>query len=302
MVNGYRGFSNPPDYQSATISVGQSRIPIKAERGVRQGDSLSPLLFLLTLQRALNQVNWEVGGIQIDDEKLTWLGYADDIVLFASNEDDLQKLLNDVASKCESVGLKMNAKKTKWLSTSTDPTPLIHQGQEIERVKDFIYLGRSISYRQPYSTATPMNKEISRRISAAWGAFNKVKRLMISSTVPLAVKRRYFNQCILPAFLYAAETWALSKADKDRLEVAQRRMERAMLGITLRDKKTNDWIRRKTELKDVVNCAHERKCKFAEKLEQHNGDRWTTRLTNWTPKTKRPVGRPPKRWKDDLQH
>uniref|UniRef100_A0A7E4V613 Endonuclease-reverse transcriptase n=1 Tax=Panagrellus redivivus TaxID=6233 RepID=A0A7E4V613_PANRE len=124
--------------------------------------------------------------------------------------------------------------------------------------------------------------------------------LSVSRTVPIPVKRRFFDQCILPAFLYAAETWSLTKTNQSRLEIAQRRMERAMLGITLRDKKPNEWIRRKTGLKDVVSNAQDRKRKFANKLNNHKGDRWTTRLTKWTPNKKRPLGRPPKRWKDDL--
>uniref|UniRef100_A0A7E4VEN5 Reverse transcriptase domain-containing protein n=1 Tax=Panagrellus redivivus TaxID=6233 RepID=A0A7E4VEN5_PANRE len=98
----------------------------------------------------------------------------------------------------------------------------MHNGQEIELVKDFIFLGRSIAYRRPYSSATTMNKEISRRIAAGWACFNKVKPFLISRTVPIPVKRRFFDQCILPAFLYAAETWSLTKTDQNRVEVAQR--------------------------------------------------------------------------------
>uniref|UniRef100_A0A7E4VR27 Reverse transcriptase domain-containing protein n=1 Tax=Panagrellus redivivus TaxID=6233 RepID=A0A7E4VR27_PANRE len=285
---------------TAVISLGNIKIPIKTSRGVRQGDSLSPLLFLLTLQSALDEVDWEKGGIQIGDEKLSWLGYADDIVLIASSVAELQSLLEDVSTKCEEVGLKMNATKTKWISTDENPPPLIHNDQEIERVNEFVYLGRLISYRQPYSKKTAMHMELSRRISAGWMAFRKVKKLLTSKTVSMTLKRKYFDQCILPAILYACETWTLTKNDAERIAVAQRRMERAMLGVKLSDKKSNEWIRLQTGTKDVVNCAKSRKEVFASKLKHHSGDRWTTRITNWTPDKKRPLGRPPKRWRDDL--
>ena len=46
--------------------------------------------------------------------------------------------------------------------------------------------------------------------------------------------------------VYGSETWALTKAHMDLLSVAQRKMERIMLGITLHDHKRNTWIRHQT--------------------------------------------------------
>ena len=47
---------------------------------------------------------------------------------------------------------------------------------------------------------------------------------------------------MLPVMVYGSETWALKKAHMELLSVAQRKMERIMLGITLRDHKRNTWI------------------------------------------------------------
>ena len=44
---------------------------------------------------------------------------------------------------------------------------------------------------------------------------------------------------VLPVMVYDSETWALKKAHMVLLSVAQRKMERIMLGITLRDHKRN---------------------------------------------------------------
>ena len=47
------------------------------------------------------------------------------------------------------------------------------------------------------------------------------------------------NSCILPAIIYGAETWAFTIQVKNKLAAAQTKMERSMLNITYRDRKTN---------------------------------------------------------------
>ena len=101
--------------------------------------------------------------------------------------------------------------------------------------------------------------------------------------------------------LYGCETWALTKEEENRLEIAERRMERRMLNISLKDKKPNDWIRAKTGFDNVVHLARRRKFKYLPKLLQLPDDRWNRTLTLWNPSAKRHAGRPPTRWIDDLR-
>ena len=52
---------------------------------------------------------------------------------------------------------------------------------------------------------------------------------------------------------------ALTKRDQEKLAVAQRRMERFMVGVTILDRKTNEWLRGLAKVKGVVRCGNERK-------------------------------------------
>ncbi len=63
---------------------------------VRQGDSLSPTLFGLYINdvKALNL------SINVDDIIISILAFADDIVILAKNEKDLQDILNHVENWC----------------------------------------------------------------------------------------------------------------------------------------------------------------------------------------------------------
>ena len=63
----------------------------------------------------------------------------------------------------------------------------------------------------------------------------------------MKIKRKIHNEYVLPVMVYGSETWAPKKAHMELLSVAQRKMERIMLGITLREilkvgLKINYWI------------------------------------------------------------
>ena len=65
---------------------------------------------------------------------------------------------------------------------------------------------------------------------------------MRSRKASMQIKKKVFNEYVLPVMTYGSETWALTTAQMDALAVAQRKMERIMLGITLRDQRHNTWI------------------------------------------------------------
>ena len=84
------------------------------------------------------------------------------------------------------------------------------------------------------------NSRIKRRITISWKTFGK-KRNLLKSKMPICLKRKIYNQCVIPAMTYGCETWKLTKQAENLLRIAQRAMGRAMLGITMRHRST--WIR-----------------------------------------------------------
>ena len=68
--------------------------------------------------------------------------------------------------------------------------------------------------------------EIKRRITVGWKMYGKYGNIMRGS-LPVCLKRKVYNQCILPAMLYECETWKLTKAMETKLRSAQRAMERS---------------------------------------------------------------------------
>ena len=84
--------------------------------GVRQGECLSPLLFSLFLNDIEDKfIQSGFEGLDEDMFKLYMLLYADDIVIFANNAEELQLGLNFLSAYCTRWKLKVNALKTKVL-------------------------------------------------------------------------------------------------------------------------------------------------------------------------------------------
>ena len=97
------------------------------------------------------------------------------------------------------------------------------------------------------------------------------------------------------------ETWALTTQAKNKLTTAQTKMEWSMLKITYRDRKTNIWVREKTNVTDVFEQVRRRKWTWAGHVSRIRDNRWTLRITTWKPyERKRPRGRPARRWREEL--
>ncbi|KAK0424256.1 hypothetical protein QR680_008579 [Steinernema hermaphroditum] len=282
-------------YQEATspVNINDEPVPIEIRRGVRQGDTISPKLFTATLEHVFRHLQWEEVGININGSRLSNLRFADDIALIAETAEDLQKMMDELNEASQRAGLKINANKTKLMST--EPTSILLNGSEVERVESFVYLGQEVRLVRDHG------KEMSRRICSGWNVFKQYKQFLTNPTVEMRWKRRLFNMCVLPAMLYGAETWALTKSACKRLATAQRKMERRMVGVRLVDKKTNDWLRGVTKISDVAESAKKRKMKYAWKLANEDEEKWSKRLTDWRPIVSRPLGRPRTRWRDDIR-
>ena len=83
-------------------------------------------------------------GIKIAGRNINNLRYACDTTLMAESEEELKSLLMKVKEESEKVGLKLNIQKTKIMAY--DPiTSWQIDGEKMETVKDFIFLGSKIT-------------------------------------------------------------------------------------------------------------------------------------------------------------
>ena len=90
-------------------------------------------------------LNEAQAGIKTAATNINNLRYPDDTTLKAEREEELKSLLMKVKEKSEKSGLKLNIQKTKITASSRPITSWQIDGETMETVTDFIFLGSKIT-------------------------------------------------------------------------------------------------------------------------------------------------------------
>ena len=103
------------------------------------------------------RVDESLAGIKIAGRNINNFRYADDTTLMAESKEELKNLLMKVKEENEKAGLKFNIQKTKIMASGPITSWQI-DGETMETVRDFIFLGSKITADGDYS------HEIKRRL------------------------------------------------------------------------------------------------------------------------------------------
>lgn len=150
------------------------------------------------------------GGITWNLQNKRWLGdldYADDIVLITHTFTDMKNVLQRLTVWAMSAGLTINTQKTREMriGTSTNNRNRFYiQGEEVEKVKFFCYLGCIIT------TNGGTEEDVSFKIRKARQAFASLRNVWSSNQVGRATKIRLFNSNVKSVLLCGCKTWRLT--------------------------------------------------------------------------------------------
>ena len=221
-------------------------------KGVRQGDTISSKLFTNCLEYIFRNINWDTKGININEETLHRLKFADDIVLISDNLKNAKSMLDDLHKECIKCGLRINMSKTKLMcNPKISHAPIQLRGETIQLVQNSVYLGQNICLQD-----TNQTKEINRRIRLGWATFGKLNSIT-KGDLPIFLKTKVYNQREIPTITYGSENWTTSQKMENRIRTTQRAMERAMVGITKRDRWRNVSLRNKTKVQDIMQTIRQ---------------------------------------------
>ena len=241
--------SIPPSYirlfqllysdQTATIKTDTMSKQFHIQRGVKQGDPLSSLLFNALLEHVFKQLKqrWTTRkyGIRLGHTSLTTLTnlrFADDVLLFASTLPQLTSMLSDLHDIAGTCGLELHPDKTVILSNLSQrrgrqAAATVQVGGrpvQVLRYDDTTkYLGRKLTLGTHHTT------EIDNRITVAWRKFNALRDELTNTRYPLRSRIHLFNSAITPTVLYGCASWTTTKTTASKLQTTQRRMLRLIV-------------------------------------------------------------------------
>src|SRR6185295_7540263 len=86
--------------------------PIRVERGVRQGDPLSPLLYVLAFNPLILKLQEEIQGIKLRNQLFKAVAYADDLTIGIGSSTDWSKILTLLKKYEKATNAKINQDKS----------------------------------------------------------------------------------------------------------------------------------------------------------------------------------------------
>ena len=175
---------------------------IKITKGVRQGDTLSPVMFTAAVDESFKRMNIEA-GININGVRRSNLRLTDDIILFAESEENPKDRLEDLNNEGKRGGMKLNERKTKIMcnevARSRLRTGVMIDGEQLEEVTEYKYL------RKLVTSGNKISKEIGGRITSGWRRFGEYGHFLKDRKIPICLKRKIMDTDILPATTYGAD-------------------------------------------------------------------------------------------------
>ena len=238
-------------------------------RGVRQGCSLSPLLYNIYDEAMMREALEEVDhGVKVGGQLIKTIRFADDKAVTASSQRGLQQLMDNIDRVTKEYGMKINVKKTKVMCIARKTggkVRIIIDGQKVEQVSQFRYLGSLIS-EDGYC-----EKDIRARIGMGKSAF-LAKKILLTSNIGMELKKRIVKSTVWSVMLYGAETWTLTQAEKKRIEAFEMWVWRRMLKISWKEKISNDEVLMKIgEQRNLLNIISQRKHSWIGHILRHDG-------------------------------
>ena len=147
-------------------------------------------------------------GIKIAWRNIKNLRYADDTFLMAESEEELKNLLMKVKDKSEKAGLKLNIQKIKILASGPIASWQI-DGQKMETVTDFIFLGSEITVDGDCSHETKRCLLLGRK------AMTNLDSILKSRDITLLTQVHIIKGMAFPVVMYGCESCTIKLSAKE---------------------------------------------------------------------------------------
>ena len=268
------------------------------KRGVRQGCTMSPYLFNILSETVMREaLDGFEGGIRIGGRRISNLRYADDIVLLACTEAELQDLVNRLDQASRIYGLLINIEKTKVMVMGNNINSCITvQGNKLDQVDTFLYLGSLIT------AEGDCEKEIRARLAKGRSIGTSLRQIWRSHGITTSTKLRLLNALVWPVATYGCESWTIKKREEERINAFEMKCLRQVLRVSWTAKKTNEWVLKEAGVeRHLLKAVKQRKLSYFGHVMRKTGDCLEKEMIQGTMPGTRRRGRPRTAWMDNIR-
>ena len=151
-------------------------------------------------------------------------------------EEVKKNFLMKMKQESEKTGLKLNIQKTKIMASSPITSWQI-EGEKVETVTDFIFLGSQITVDGDCS------HEIKRCLLLGRKAMTNLDSVLRSRDKTLPTKIHVVKAMVFPVVMYRCESWTIKKVEHQRIDAFELWYWRRLLRLP--------WTARRSILKEV---------------------------------------------------
>jgi hypothetical protein len=179
----------------------------KPPHGLRQGDPLSPYLFILCMEKlstAINNVvlhgNWDPIHISNGGPQISHLLFADDVLLFTKAKNSQLRFITDLFDRfSRASGLKINISKSRAFYSTGTPQGKINSLTSITGIRSTTSLGKYLGF--PMLNGRPKKSDFNFIIEkmqtrlASWKnrLLNRTGRLTLATSVLSSIPSYYMQ-------------------------------------------------------------------------------------------------------------
>ena len=193
---------------SVKLSDGVTNV-FNLEKGIKQGDTLSPFLFNLFLNDVNNIFSSsKCASPSLFNRVVNCLLYADDLLVVSETKSGLQHALNELHSYCITWKLQLNIKKTKVIVFNTrkskEQYTFMFGQDKISICDQCAYLGIIFNKNGNFKDAVHLLKEKGNKaMFVLRGAL--YTGITFQPDLPLKV----FDSTVRPILVYGSEVWCI---------------------------------------------------------------------------------------------
>ncbi|KAK3521399.1 hypothetical protein QTP70_004353 [Hemibagrus guttatus] len=262
--------------------------------GLRQGCPLSPVLFIVFMDR-ISRHSQGLEGVRFGDHRISSLIFADDVVLLAPSSLDLQHALGCFAAECDVAGMRVSTSKLAAMVLNRKKVACTLQvgGKVLPQVEEFKYL------EVLFTSEGRMDREIDRHIGAAAAVMRSMYRsVVVKKELSRKAKLSIYQSIYVPTLTYGHELWVMTERVRSRIQAAEMSFLRRVAGRSLRDRVRSSVTREELGVEPLLLHIERGLLRWLGHLFQMPPGRLPGEVFQACPTGKRPRGRPRKRWRD----